>query len=241
MCGRGGLDYSWKTVWNYLNISGEVPAGRLTRLNVAPSTTRAGETHWTRIPVVRSAKVDPELRELNELVWPLVPHWARAELPRYSTANCRSEPGRVFSDTVATKPAFRTAWRRSQRCLVPLSWFYEWDPRSKPKQPYRVQPSDGSLLVMAGLWDRSISDGGDSIDSFTIITTEPNQVLRSVGHHRSPVILRQDDFGTWLSGTPRAAEQLLVPPDDEMLVAEKVTRAVNNPGYQGEDLRPPAE
>ncbi|NEZ04217.1 SOS response-associated peptidase [Wenzhouxiangella sp. XN201] len=235
MCGRGGLNYSWKRVYSYLNILDEPPEGGQHRLNVAPSGRKGGEVSWTRIPSCRS---HDGIRRLDPLVWPLVPHWAHGQLPKYATANCRSEPGQAFSTTVAKKPAFRTAWKRSQRCLVPFSWFYEWDQRTRPKQPYRVTPADGDLLVMAGLWDRSEAPEGDAIESFTLVTTEPNRLLRDIGHHRAPVILEPEDFETWLTGSPGEAERLLRPPADGTLMAEPVTKAVNNPGYEGEDLQP---
>lgn len=224
-------------MYRYLDILGPAPEGGEHRPNVAPSTRRGAEVVWTRVPVCRTLAGG---RSLDALVWPLVPHWARGELPRYATANCRSEPDTPFSLTVAKKPAFRTAWKRHQRCLVPFSWFYEWDQRSRPKQPYRVMPADGDLLVMAGLWDRSLAASGEVVDSFTIVTTEPNRLLREIGHHRAPVLLEPEHFETWLSGSSEAAEGLLRPPPDGKLAAAAVTRAVNNPGYQGEDLLPGA-
>ena len=56
-------------------------------------------------------------RELVRMVWALVPRWMKSELPKFSTANCRSEPRELFSKTVTKKPTFRNAWRRNQRCL----------------------------------------------------------------------------------------------------------------------------
>lgn len=235
MCGRGGLDYSWSRVYRYLDIFGTPPAGGVHRLNVAPSRRRGGKVQWTRLPVCRAVE---SKRFLEELVWPLVPHWAHAQLPKYATANCRSEPGIPFGETVARKPAFRAAWQRGQRCLVPFSWFYEWDQRSRPKQPYRVTSADGELLVMAGLWGRSESPEGEALESFTLVTTEPNGLLRDIGHHRSPVVLEPEAFESWLCGDPSDAERLIAPPADGRLAAGPVTRAVNNPGYQGEGLQP---
>jgi len=80
MCGRGGHDYSWKQVYDYLRISSPPPEGGQHQLNIAPSTRRGGETHWTRIPVARP--LSDGRRELASLVWPLVPQWANGELPK---------------------------------------------------------------------------------------------------------------------------------------------------------------
>lgn len=233
MCGRGGLDYDWSRLWEYFNLVGEPPEGGIRKLNLAPSW-RSGDTiHWNRVPVIR-----PDGDELRPdgLVWPLVPFWMKGDLPKFSTANCRSEDDRPFSETVAKKPTFRNAWKRDRRCLVPFSWFYEWDQRSKPKQPWRVLPASAPFLVMAGLWESSPLPDGERLESFTIVTTGPNQLLTDIGHHRSPVMLREHDWDTWLNGDKEAAEDLIHPPPDDWMRAHRVSTKVNNPGYQDDDL-----
>lgn len=236
MCGRGGLDYDWKTLWAWMDLIGPAPDGGVRRLNVAPSRRHRDGVDFSRLPVVRSTR---DGRGVDELVWPLIPTWLKGDLPKYSTANCRTEAGEAFSATVSKKPTFRLAWKHQRRCLVPMSWFYEWDKRQSPSQPWRVFPVDDPLLVMAGLWERSTTPDGQAIDSFTILTTEPNRVLAGIGHHRAPVLIERPDFETWLTGDDDLAEKLIVPPADEILQAEPVTRRVNNPGYQGEDLMVP--
>ncbi len=238
MCGRGGLDYDWKTLWRWLDLDGAPPDGGVRRLNVAPSRRRRDRVDWATLPVVRRSDGG---RRVDPLVWPLVPFWLRGELPKYATANCRSEPDQPFSATVARKPAYREAWKRGQRCLVPMSWFYEWDKRVKPSQPWRVLPADAPLFVMAGLWDRTQPAEGEPFDSFTIITTEPNTQLAGVGHDRSPVLLDPDDFETWLRGDREHAQRLIGPPPEDGLRVEPVTRKVNNPEYAGDDLLEPVE
>ena len=241
MCGRGGHDFSWKQVFDYLNIAGEPPAGHFRRLNVAPSSRRADGVDWTQLPAV--IRDGDDGRELVRMVWPLVPGWMKGELPKFSTANCRSEPGEPFSTTVGKKPTFRNAWRKNRRCLVPFSWFYEWDQRTKPKQPWRVLPAEAPMLVMAGLWDETQPADGDgpAFRSFTLVTAEPNQLLREIGHHRAPVLLEPDQWSTWLTGSSTEAEALVGPPPEGSLRAHQVTSKVNNPGYEEEDLLQPLE
>ncbi|GAB4173307.1 MAG: SOS response-associated peptidase [Wenzhouxiangellaceae bacterium] len=237
MCGRGAIDYDWATLWAWMQLPGEPPDGHLRRLNIAPSTRKGGEVVWTRMPVVRLNEHGTP--RLDELVWPLIPPWLHGELPKFSTANCRSESDRPFGAVVRSKPAFRNAWYKGRRCLVPMSWFYEWDKRQKPSQPWRIRPREDPLLVMAGLWDRTSDSDGQLLDSFTIITTGPNSLLERIGHQRAPVLLRPDRFEQWLQGDEAQAEALIRPPPDEWLVAEPVTRRVNNPGFQGEALLHP--
>ncbi len=170
------------------------------------------------------------------MIWPLLPFWGQGELPKFSTANCRSEADRPFSETVAAKPSFRRAWKMKRRCLVPMSWFYEWDQHSKPKQPWRILPAREPFLTMAGLWERTTMPDGEHVESFTIVTTGPNRLLTDIGHHRSPVMLDATHWDNWLGPDDRAAEALIKPPPDDLMVAHKVTRRVNNPGYQELDL-----
>jgi putative SOS response-associated peptidase YedK len=233
MCGRIGLAYSWKQLWELFNLPGPVPEEGIRVLNLGPSWKTGDTFHWNRVPVVRATASG---REAAGLVWPLIPVWVKGELPKFSTANCRSEAGVPFSETVRHKPTFRGAWKAQRRCLVPVSWFYEWDQRSKPKQPWRILPRQGCFLVMAGLWDRSPLPDGSDLESFTIVTTEPNQLLRDIGHHRAPVMIDSDQWDTWLSGAPEQAETLIRPPPDDLMRAHQVTTRVNNPGYQGDDL-----
>ncbi len=234
MCGRGGHDFSWKQVYEYLQLGGEPPEGGLRRLNVAPSRRKGDDVAWTRLPVVVP---DPAGgREMTAMIWPLIPPWLKGELPKFATANCRSEPDQPFSGTVRAKPAFRNAWKNNRRCLVPFSWFYEWDQRTRPKQPWRVMPSNAPMLVMAGLWDESTPADGRPRRSCTLVTTGPNGLLTEIGHHRAPVMLQPGDWQTWLTGSAEQAEKLIRSPAEGSLKAARVTRKVNNPEYEGDDL-----
>lgn len=236
MCGRGGLDFSWARLWSFFNLDGEPPSGGIRKLNIAPSRKVGGEVDWTWLPTIQAKDGK---RHQVQAIWPLIPPWLRGELPRFSTANCRSEADQPLSLTLAGKPTFRNAWRRNQRCLVPMSWFYEWDQRTKPREPWRVFPTSEPFFAMAGLWERQQSKSGAPIYSVAIMTTEPNTLLREIGHHRAPLILDSEDCDIWLQGKPQQAESVVRPPEHIAMDAEQVTRRVNNPGYQGEDLIDP--
>lgn len=124
---------------------------------------------------------------------PLVPFWAKGDLPKCSTANCRAEAAAPFPRTVAKKPTFRGAWKRGRRCLVPFSYCFDfWNQRTKPKQPWRIYPAEVPMFVMAGLWDSSPAPENDVIESCTIVTTEPNSQLKRIGHHLAPALLPPD-------------------------------------------------
>ncbi|MGY6588194.1 MAG: SOS response-associated peptidase [Wenzhouxiangella sp.] len=233
MCARAGLDYSWAQLWETFALSGTAPEGGIRVLNLSPSWRGKEGVHWNRVPVVCKGESG---RKPVGMIWPLIPAWLKGELPTFSTANCRSEAGRPFSEVVASKPAFRRAWQKGQRCLVPFSWFYEWDQHSRPKQPWRVLPTGSPFLVMAGLWEAGRFPDGQAMASFTLVTTGPNALMTNIGHHRTPVVLDPADWDCWLTGSSESAESLIKPPPASFMQAHKVTTRVNNPTYQGEDL-----
>jgi putative SOS response-associated peptidase YedK len=75
-------------------------------------------------------------RHMDELIWPLIPIWAKGEVPKCSTAN-------AISETMAEKPAYRNAWKQQQRCVVVATAFYEWQvvEHHKNKQPWLLKPA----------------------------------------------------------------------------------------------------
>ena len=102
----------------------------------------------------------------------------------------------AMAETVATKPAFRDAFARGQRCIVPVDAFYEWKKTPSGKQPYAIVGTDGLPLAMAGLWERwKDRDTGDTVQTFTIITTVPNELCGAI-HNRMPVILPREKWPT---------------------------------------------
>jgi putative SOS response-associated peptidase YedK len=114
----------------------------------------------------------------------LIPHWAKDKKIAYSTINARSE-------TAATKPAFRDAFKR-QRCLVVADAIYAWRRDGEEKWPQLIRLKGGGPFAFAGLWSTWRSPEGEDIESYTIMTTEPHDFMAR-SHNRMPVILGQDD------------------------------------------------
>lgn len=181
--------------------------------NVAPQSMQ---------PVVRLDAETGE-RELTVMRWGLVPFWSKDSKLAYSTINAKAE-------TVTTSAAFREAMKR-RRCLVPAEWFYEWQKvDAKTKQPFAIGMKDGGLFAFAGLWETWKDKAtGTTLETFTIITTDPNEIMQPL-HNRMPVILRRDDYDRWLEpGDPaRLPVDLLRPFDTEQMTAWKVHTRVGN-------------
>jgi putative SOS response-associated peptidase YedK len=177
------------------------------------------------LPVVTAN--DPD--RFSRQQWGLVPSWA--DEASTDLINARAE-------TITETPSFADAFER-RRCLVPADGFYEWDDR-----PYRVAFEDDRPFAMAGIWERwhpptrqtglgefdggGASDDPDPIDSFAVVTTEPNDVVADL-HHRMAVILPPEAEDTWLHGSVEEAVALLDPRPDEEMTAYPVSDRVNDP------------
>ncbi|QDT69919.1 hypothetical protein MalM25_28630 [Planctomycetes bacterium MalM25] len=136
--------------------------------------------------------------------WGLLPRWWKPsdKVPKRSTFQRKTINAR--SETAATKPAFRDAWKH-RRCLLPVSEFMERDHYFGIGEP----------VAFAGLWESWIGEDGDVLTT-TLLTTKPNAEVQHVGHHRMPVLLTTpEDRRDWLAGS--ADERLVVPLADGAL------------------------
>ena len=190
-------------VWQTL---GALPA----RYNLAPSQ-RAGVLHDTSTGLV-----------VESLRWGLLPWWAKDKKLAYQTINARSE-------TVASKPAFRDAFK-TRRALIPMAGYFEWtETAPKVKQPWFVHRPDGVPLWAAGLWEpRHKLQADEDAGTFTVITTTAVDAAGQV-HDRMPVFLPPELATEWMREPPAVAQTMLetfaIPP----IAIYPVSRRVNAP------------
>ncbi len=166
------------------------------------------------------------------LLWGLIPSWAKDPSIANKLINARGE-------TLAEKPSFRGGFKY-KRCLILADGFYEWKahPGTKIKTPYFIHMKDRTPFAFAGLWDEWQAPDGGTLRTCTIITTEPNELIKSL-HNRMPVILHPKDYMEWLEPAPRAPDSLLhlvksFPPDN--MSAYPVSTLVNSPGNDRAEL-----
>jgi putative SOS response-associated peptidase YedK len=179
------------------------------RYNVAP---------MQEVPIVRVAASGA--RELVAVRWGLVPRWAKDPAIGSKMINARGE-------TVASKPSFRTAFRR-HRCLIPANGFYEWMPAADGrKQPVLIAMKDGSVFAFAGLYERWLTGDGEPLDSCTILTTDANDLLRAV-HDRMPVIVPADQYARWLDPAQDGPQALVAPYPSAAMTWWPVSSRVNS-------------
>lgn len=227
MCGRYSLSVPASVLVELFNA--RLDADLRPRFNIAPMQLA---------PVVRMAAGE---RRIQSLKWGLVPAWADDPKIGNSLINARAE-------SAPAKPAFRAAFKR-QRCLVPADGFYEWQQTPEGKQPFRIRRKDGQPLAFAGLWEHWTGRTSKDVDvaartapleTFTILTTEPNELLRSI-HNRMPVIVNAADFEKWLDpgSDPKSLETILHPIAADALEAYPVSRRVNKPSHDEPDCIEP--
>ncbi|MBI4540202.1 MAG: SOS response-associated peptidase [Gemmatimonadetes bacterium] len=155
--------------------------------------------------------------------WGLIPYWARDPAIGNRMINARAE-------TAARRPAFRRAFER-RRCVVLADGFYEWTKESGGKWPMLVRLKAGGLFGIAGLWDRwRPPGGGQPFRTFTILTTDANDLLRPI-HDRMPAVLPPEACDRWLDprADPASLLELLRPHASQELDVYRVSRLVNSP------------
>lgn len=164
-------------------------------------------------------------KQLRLMRWGLIPSWAKDTAIGNRMINARAE-------TLAEKPSFLKPLER-RRCLVLADGFYEWRKvdGARAKVPMRFVLKSREPFAFAGLWDIWKKPDGSEVRSFTIITTEPNDLMRPI-HNRMPCLLRPQDEEKWLDPDLRDATKLLpvlAPYPAKEMEAYEVSTLVNSP------------
>ncbi|MFZ1752284.1 MAG: SOS response-associated peptidase [Caldilineaceae bacterium] len=210
MCGRFTLRASSEQVADLFSLEQMPPLAP--RYNIAPTQP---------VLAIRESYAGNG-REATFLNWGLIPFWAKDPSIGSRMINARAE-------TAAEKPSFRAAFKY-RRCIIPADGFYEWQKVDGGKQPQLIGLKGGGVLGFAGLWEHWEQEGS-AIESCTILTTEPNDLLAPI-HNRMPMILHPEDYDEWLSRDIQKADPLLhlmrsFP--GELMAYQPVSTLVNNP------------
>jgi putative SOS response-associated peptidase YedK len=187
--------------------------------------------------------LDEDPTEFSTARWGLVPSWSEGPKDGPDPINARAE-------SLTENRLFAEAYEQ-RRCLVPANGFYEWTETGDGKQPYFVSRTDGKPLLLAGLWETwtpeqkqtglgEFAGGGPSreaepVQSFTVVTTEPNDFLADY-HHRMAVVLDAEAGERWLSAEDPSD---LLEPSTIDFEAWPVSEAVNNPANDRPELVEP--
>jgi putative SOS response-associated peptidase YedK len=149
--------------------------------------------------------------------WGLLPPWLTQDQPLTAAKmmNARSE-------TIAEKPAFREAWERGRRCLIPVNGFYEWvtDEASRQRQPFFIYNPTSPIMGLAGLWTKT-----DDLVTFTILTKDATGSVSDL-HHREPIIILPDQAKAWFAQDVAGAAQMMAQSNSFGLAYQPVSKDV---------------
>ncbi len=183
------------------------------------------------LPIVLTSK-DGSLK-LEMAKWGFVPSWTPGK-PKLAPINAKAE-------TAGTSGMFRKAYSQ-RRCLIPADGFYEpKGPKTQKNRPwYFFQMPDASMFAFGGLWERWYPEPDEPVDTFTILTTTPNRLMKPI-HERQPVIIDSKGYERWLDPKASADEvtEMTTPIGDDRLEGWPVSNAAKSPANKGESLVEP--
>ena len=234
MCGRYITVTKIKEIEKRFNVKVPQPELFQPNVNVSP-----GEM----APVITNEIPD----EVQFYKFGFTPFWAKKQ---YYMINARSEgdhnkendPGYTGAKGIINKPMFRQSIRK-KRCLVIADGFIEGPQKEKLSKPYVVYMKDGKRpFALAGIWDEwTNKETGEIVNSFAIITTVSNDLTQRIKHHRSPVILAEQQEKLWLDDEIPLNDvtAMLEPYPAEELNAYPIDPAIKNPRANGVELLAP--
>lgn len=150
-------------------------------------------------PFVRLAEDGSGNRRVEDGAFGLLPHFAKEIAYGRRTYNARTE-------TVATLPSFRDAWRRSQRCIVPAESIFEPSYETGKAVRWRIyQPGDVPMGI-AGIYTKwRHPEDGRELFSFAMLTVNADghpvmqRFHRPEDEKRMVVILDPSEYDAWLT------------------------------------------
>ena len=168
-------------------------------------------------------------RKLTSMRWGFIPHWYNKPADGPLLINARAE-------TIAQKPAFRTACR-TRRCIIPATGFYEWTKDADGNRlPWYIH-SGGAVIAFAGIW-QTWGEGEDRQNTCAIVTTSANTSMSTI-HHRMPVTLGADQYALWLGEAGKGAARLMQASPEDRFQFYRVETTVNSNRASGPALIEP--
>jgi len=134
----------------------------------------------------------------------LLAHFATEVTAGRRTYNARCE-------TVHTKPSYRDAWKRSQRCIVPVEWIYEPNWETGRSVRWKISQPGAVPLGVAGIYTRWRAPDGQESLSFSMLTCNADghpvmaRFHKPEDEKRMVVLLDPQHYADWLTGSPEEA------------------------------------
>jgi putative SOS response-associated peptidase YedK len=176
-------------------------------LNSGPDIDLEDQAKGKRGLVVRRNPTTGE-RQLDELIWGLLPHGTKNPAAAPRPINARAE-------TVAHHPMFSGAFRQ-RRAIVPATVYYQRRTTGGSGQSFAISRKDGRPMALAAFWESFKWPNGDITRTYCIITTAANSLVAQI-HSRMPVVLEEEHWPVWLGEQPGDVMALLHAPDADVL------------------------
>ncbi|MCE3278326.1 MAG: hypothetical protein K0S44_517 [Bacteroidetes bacterium] len=176
-------------------------------------------------PVITSGNPN----EFQLFNWGLIPKWTPgidlAKEFRLNNLNAKSE-------TIFEKRSFSGPVKK-QRCLIPVTGFFEWRDINKKKYPYHIHLKDEEVFCLGGIYDEwADKTTGEIINTFSIVTTAANPLMAKIHNLklRMPLILPKEKLNNWLQ--PDLSEEeitgIMKPFDGEQMAAHTISKRITS-------------
>jgi putative SOS response-associated peptidase YedK len=168
-------------------------------------------------------------KEFEEMKWGLIPSWTKDEEKAKEFQNMALN---AKAETIFEKPMFRRSIL-NKRCILPVDGFYEWREIAKVKYPYYIYPKDKGLFSLGCIYDTwTNKETGEIINSFSIVTTEANEIMAMIHNSkkRMPLILSDTDWQLWIDPktTKEVLQTLLKPAPNDILRYHPISKAISS-------------
>jgi putative SOS response-associated peptidase YedK len=208
MVDRYSLTASAKTLADRFVV--EVPEFYKPRFNIAPAQL---------LPVITSSG----RQGLSWFYWGRPPQYARNK-------NLSEKIINLSVETLKEKPVLKKALLKN-RCIIPADSLYGWKKLGKKTSiPHRFTVLDQEVFSFGGIWEEFEDEGGTILHTFSILTTEANELLAAAGE-QMPVIFTKDQEEIWLSAnaTESALMNILVAYPAEKMTVYTVSPGISDP------------
>lgn len=161
--------------------------------------------------------------------WGLIPWWIKNE----KDANqFRDKTLNAMGETVFEKPSFRKSIQ-SQRCVLPVTGFYEFRDVEGIKYPYFIFPKNDESFLLGAIYDKWINNqNGEIINTFSIVTTAANSLMEKIHNlkKRMPLIINAEDTYKWIDIKTDTDQirKLIKPYDNVKMNAHTISKIANN-------------
>jgi putative SOS response-associated peptidase YedK len=134
----------------------------------------------------------------------LTPSWAKTPKVKWATYNARmnrpNEKTGKGLEHIYDVPTWREPFAK-HHCLVPMTEFKESCHEGEGAgHIVKFAPKNESLLFAAGIYSDWVDPTtGEILSTFAVVTTDPDEYIKKIGHDRSPVFLNVDSGKKWLA------------------------------------------